>query len=291
MDFTASVLQGVNNETVLLADTMDNSGTNDRAEWLPLAPWATIAVPEGIPVEVRIVPTSPEVSSFTVGLEEICRDVIRYSSPLDLLGQLIEGQFYVVFPDPLHRGCEDVSRYAYHPPGRVTPVGEEGPSSATPADQWWFAFVQARIKSDLFTHWTSLMFDEAGNIFDPDAQKDEHDEYQKVRTSRRDFADARKKGVSVYSYSHALSEVSHFFRAKQRWWITMNGMTPPIGQDAARRQDVPNPDESLHARHGQGRGDGLERLELRLDQLAEHQARGPLDAEVSIDFDFEAVGL
>jgi len=291
MDFTASVLQGVNNETVLLADTMDDSGTNDRAEWLPLAPWATIAVPAGIPVEVRIVPNSPEVSSFVVGLEDICRDVIRYDSPLDLLGQLIEGQFYVVFPDPLHRGCEDVSRFAYHPPGRVTPVGEEGPSAPTPADQWWFAFVQARIKSDTFTHWTSLMFDEAGNLFDPDAQKDDHDTYQKVRDFAKGFADARKKGVSTYSYSHALSEVSHFFRAKQRWWITMNGMTPPIGKTLPGDKTCTIPTSRYTRSMGKGEAMVWNDSNYASINWPNIKRGARLDAEVSIDFDLEAVGL
>ncbi|WP_256423033.1 hypothetical protein [Halobellus rarus] len=291
MGFTAAVLQQVNNETVLLADTLDDSGTNERAEWLPLAPWTTIAIPEGIPVEVRIVPEAPEVSSFTVGLEEICRDVVRYSSPVDLLGQLVEGQFYVVFPDPLHRGCEAVSRYSYHGPNRVTEVGEPGPSAPTPADQWWFAFVQARIKRDIFPHWTSILVDEAGNLFDPDAEKDEHDEYQKIRKYAKDFADARKKGVSVYTYAHALSEVSHFFRAKQRWWVTMNGATPPIGKSLPGDKSCPIPT----ARYSRQMESG-EALTWNSQNYASinwpNIKRGArLDAEVSIDFDLEAVGL
>jgi len=131
MNSTIAWLQQLNNETVLLADTLDDSGTNERSEWLALAPWTTIAVPAGIPIDVRIVPESPEVAPFSVDLEDICRDVVRYESPRDLLGKLLEGQFYVVFPDPLHRGCEEASRFAYHGPDRVTPVGEPGPSSST----------------------------------------------------------------------------------------------------------------------------------------------------------------
>ena len=291
MQFTAATLMQLNNETVLLADTLDDSGTNERSEWLALAPWTTIAIPEGIPVSVRIVPDSPQVGPFEVDLEDICRDVVRYSSPRDLVGELLEGQFYVVFPDPLHRGCEDVSRHAYHGPGRVTPVGEPGPSSPTPADQWWFAFVQARIKFSEFNHWTSILFDEAGNLFDPDAEKDEHDEYQKIRKYAKDFADARKNGVSVFSYAHALSEVTHFFRAKQRWWVTMGGASPPIGKSLPGDKSCPIPTDRYTRDMSAGEAMSWNTNNYASFSWPNIKRGARLDAEVSIDFDLEAVGL
>jgi len=291
MGFTAAVLQQLNNETVLLADTMDDSGTNERSEWLALAPWTTIAVPAGIPVDVRIVPESPEVAPFTVDLADICRDVVRYESPRDLLDQLLEGQFYVVFPDPLHRGCEEASRYAFHGPDRVTPVGEPGPSGPTPADQWWFAFVQARIKFSEFNHWTSILFDEAGNLFDPDAEKDEHDEYQKVRKFAKDFADARKNGVSVFSYAHTLSEVTHFFGAKQRWWVTMGGASPPIGRSMPGDKSCPIPAERYTRDMETGEAMAWNTNNYASISWPNVKGQARLDAEVSIDFDLEAVGL
>lgn len=291
MQFTAGTLMQTSNETVLLADTLSDDGTNERSEWLALAPWTTIAVPEGIPVDVRIVPESPHATPFTVDLKEICRDVVTYSDPVDLLGQLVEGQFYVVFPDPLHRGCEDVSRYAYHGPDRVTPVGEPGPSAPTPADQWWFAFIQARIKNDRFNHWTSLLIDEAGNLLDPDAEKDEHDTYQKIRQLAKDFADARKKGVSVFTFAHALSEVTHFLRAKQRWWITMEGATPPVGKKLPGDKRCPM-QTARYARNLE-KGEALVWNTTNYASInwpnIKREVR--LDAEVSIDFDLEAVGL
>jgi hypothetical protein len=291
MQFTAATLMQCNNETVLLADTMDDSGTNERSEWLALAPWTTIAVPAGIPVSVRIVPDSPQVPAFEVELEEICRDVVRYSSPRDLLSQLMEGQFYVVFPDPLHRGCEDASRFAYHGPDRVTSVGEPGPSSPTPADQWWFAFVQARIKFDEFGHWTSILFDESGNLFDPDASKDAHDEYDKIRKFAKDFADARKKGVSVFSYAHALSEVIHFFRAKQRWWVTMGGTKPPIGKTLPGDKSCPINTERYTREMESGEAMAWNTKNYASISWPNVKRGARLDAEISIDFDLEAVGL
>ena len=266
-------------------------GSSSRSEWLALAPWTTIAVPAGIPIDVRIVPESPQVAPFHVDLEDICRDVVRYESPRDLLGKLLEGQFYVVFPDPLHRGCEDASRHAFHGPERVTPVGEPGPSSPTPADQWWFAFVQARIKLSEFNHWTSILFDEAGNLFDPDAEKDEHDEYQKIRKFAKDFADARKNGVSVYSYAHALSEVTHFFRANQRWWVTMAGATPPIGKSLPGDKSCPIPTERYSRNMETGEAMAWNANNYASISWPNVKGQARLDAEVSIDFDLEAVVL
>jgi hypothetical protein len=291
MQFTASSLMQLNNETVLLADTLDDSGTNERSEWLALAPWATIAVPAGIPIDVRIVPESPQVAPFSVDLEDICRDVVRYESPRDLLDQLIEGQFYVVFPDPLHRGCEEASRFAYHGPDRVTEVGEPGPSSPTPADQWWFAFVQARIKFSEFNHWTSILVDEAGNLFDPDAEKDEHDEYDKIRKFAKDFADARKSGVSVFTYAHALSEVTHFFRAKQRWWVTMAETDPPIGKSLPGNKSCPIPSKRYTQEMETGEAMAWNTNNYASISWPDVKRGARLDAEVSIDFDLEAVGL
>ncbi|WP_418284770.1 hypothetical protein [Halorubrum sp. DTA46] len=291
MQATVSWLMQLNNETVLLADTMDDSGTNERLEWLPLAPWATIAVPAGIPIDVRIVPESPQVAPFHVDLADICRDVVRYESPRDLLNQLLEGQFYVVYPDPLHRGCEEASRHAFHGPNRVTPVGEPGPSSSTPADQWWFAFIQARIKFSEFNHWTSILVDEAGNLFDPDAEKDVHEEYQKIKKFAKDFADARKNGVSVFSYAHALGELIRFFRAKQRWWVTMSRASPPIGKSLPGNKSCPIPTERYT--NGMEKGEAMAWNSKNYASISWPNVKGKarLDAEVSIDFDLEAVGL
>lgn len=291
MAFTIATLQQVNNETVLLADTMDDSGTNERSEWIPLAPWATAAIPAGIPVDVRIVPENDELQELTVDLEDVFRDVIRYESVTDLLGQLVPGQFYVAFPDPLHRGAEDVAPHAYHGPEAVTPVGDQGPNGPTPADQWWFAFFNARIKQDIFTHWTSVMFDEAGNIFDPEAEKDEHEEYNKITKFSKDFADARKKGVSVYSYSHAMAELHPKYRAKQRWWITMNGMEPPVGKSLPGEKSCPIPTTWYTQDMESGEAMTWNSSNYASISWPNLKRGARLDAEVSIDFDLGAVGL
>lgn len=224
----------VNNETVIWAETADESGTNERAEWLPFAPFATLVLPAGMDTTVRIEPEHHAASNFEVAPEEIARDVIRYESIQDLLGRLQPGQFYVVFPDPLHRGADEVSKFNYFSYEDVRKAaesdGDGGPSKPTDADQWWFAFIAHRISGDVFVHPTYFNFDEAGNVFDPDAGKDIHEFYQKNKWYREKYADARKKAVSVGYQTHALSELNTFARQKIRWRLTMNGNAPPIGR-------------------------------------------------------------
>jgi hypothetical protein len=228
--YFALVSMQINNETVLWAETFDDSGTNDRSEWLALAPWTTLALPSDLPVTVRLVPYEASVAPFEVPLESLVRDVIRYDSPQDLNQQLMPGQFYVVFPDPHHNGCRQVSRHAYWGPEAITPPGEQGPDQATPANHWWFAYLASRITGDEYLHPTTIIADEAGNWIDPDARKDDHDSYQKCKWLAEKFADARKKGVSLGTMTHGIAELFTRFRVKQRWWVTMNGSAPPVNK-------------------------------------------------------------
>jgi len=287
--FIATTIAQLNNETVLWADTLDDSGTNERCEWLALAPYVTIAVPEGIPVDVRVVPKDPALNEVTLDLEEICRDVVRYKSPRDLNRKLLEGQIYVVFPDPLLRGCNEVSQWTYNPPSSTTPVGEPGPDSATPADHWWFAWMSARITHDDFVHWTSVMLDEAGNLLDPDARKDEHDSYQKVKWWSQKFADARKKGVSIFTMCHALSEINQLQRKKQRWWLTMPGMSPPIGKTMPGEKTCPM-EYDYTTSMDKGEAQVWNTRNYASISWPNLKREGRIDAEISIDFDLETVG-
>lgn len=282
-------LMQLNNETVLWADSLASGGTNERTEWLPLAPYATIAIPAGIPVTVRIVPEDPTVETFEVGIEAICRDVIRYESVRDLNRQLLPGQFVVVYPDPLHRGCEDVSEFSYHPPSRVDSDDDNAPDNPTPANQWWFAWFASRISYADFNHWTSVFIDEAGNIFDPDASKGTHDTYDKLTWFAKKFADARKKGTSVFTATHALSEEHQAKRKKQRWWMTMNGTSPPIGKTLPGDKKCPMPDDYA-SNMDDGEGQAWTTTNYASVSWPNLKRDARLDAEISIDFDLAAIG-
>ncbi|MBB6645069.1 hypothetical protein [Halobellus ruber] len=276
-----------NNETFIWAESVDESGTNERTEWLPFAPFATIAIPEGLDTAVRIVPKAATAATFEVDIETIARDVIRYESINDLMAQLLPGQFYVVFPDPLHRGCEAVSKFNYFNYRQVTPRGEDGPNRPTDADQWWFAFVAHRISGDEFVHPTFINLDEAGNLLDPDASKDIHQHYQKVKWFRNKYADARKKGLSFGYQAHSLSEVHKFPRQKIRWRVTMPGNEPPINRTLPGERSCPmNTDltSSLDPGHAYV-WKSPHFAEIRWPDLKSKPKDNPrLDAEVSIDF-------
>lgn len=276
----------VNNETFIWAESVDETGTNERTEWLRFAPFTTIAVPDALGTRVRIVPKNPSVDPFQVDIGMIARDVIRYESIQDLTRQLLPGQFYVVFPDPLHRGCREVSKFNYWNFRQTTPPGETGPDRPTDADQWWFAFVAHRISADEFVHPTVINLDEAGNILDADAEKDDHEHYEKIRWFRNKYADARKKGVSFAYQAHSLSEVHRFARQKIRWRTTMPGNSPPINRTLPGERSCPI-EKDLTSSMDPGRAiiwknyfadfkwPNLKRLPKDVPQL---------DAEVSIDF-------
>lgn len=273
----------VSNETCIWAESVDESGTNERTEWLAFAPFATLAIPAGMDTRVRIVPEDVSVSEFEVRPEDIARDVIRYESIQDLMGQLVPGQFYVVFPDPLHRGCRAVSKFNYFNHRQTTPPGEPGPDRPTDADQWWFAFVAHRISGDVFPHPTYINLDEAGAVLDADAAKDIHEHYEKVKWFRDKYADARKKGLSFGYQAHALSEVHRFSRQKIRWRLTMNGNSPPIGRTLPGDRQCPL-ETDLTSSMDAGMGVIWKAPHFAKVKWPNLKAQARLDAEVSIDF-------
>lgn len=277
--------QQVNNATVIWAESVDESGTNERTEWLLMAPFATLCIPEGLDTSVRIVPKEiTGVDPFQVDVEAIARDVIRYESVDDLMQQLIPGQFYVVFPDPLHRGCRDVSKFNYFNYTETTPDGETGPTQPTDADHWWFAFIAHRISGDVFNHPTFINVDEAGNILDADAERNVHEHYDKIKWFRNKYADARKKGVSFGYQAHALSEVHRFARQKIRWRVTMPGNAPPIGKKLPGDRSCPI-ETDITSRLPPGQAAMWKAphfAEIKWPNLKRKATT--LDAEVSIDF-------
>lgn len=281
----AVTLMQLNNETVLWADTLDDEGaTNERAEWLALAPWATLALPASHDVDARLAPEYHGLADVHLDLEDVARDVLRYDGPGDLVRQLEPGQFYVVYPDPLHRGCSDASRFRYWTPDAVTPPDEEGPNQATPADQWWFAFWAARISRDEFLHPTTVILDEGGNVLDEDARKDAHDTYQKCKWFRDKFADARKKGLSFVTMTHSLSELFPKFRQKQRWFFTPGGTSAPVGRTLPGGKECPLPSDFMH-HYGAGEG-VLWKADGTYAPMSWPNIKGKyqLDAELSLEF-------
>lgn len=215
---TAIKLMQLNNETCIWA------GTSNETEWIPLAPYTTVALPERVKIDVTATPMNPDFGRREISFRDIARDVIYYKNPEDLVKKLIPGQFYVVFPDPHFRECERLTGYNYNDAWSVNDA-----TKVTPTKHWWFAFWRARLHKDLYMHRTSIFIDELRNLLYQGSAKDEHDTLQKVEMWIETMAEARKKNVSFFGMSHTLGEIHHDFRDKLRWIITMNNTPLPEG--------------------------------------------------------------
>jgi hypothetical protein len=197
-----------------------------RSEWLPLAPWATLWLPEG-DVEARLRPTDPRESAVRVGvedLEEIVRDIERYATPRDLNDSMDSG-INIVYPDPAMAGCQTVveqsARQVEPPDGR-----EELFSPDDPTKHWWFAWVLDRVDSGPHD-WTTWICDEIGDICPHGARKDSYATYQKVELLKDTWVDARKHHLSIFGFGHSEADVHGMVRRKMRWRVAMPKSSNP----------------------------------------------------------------
>ncbi|MFC7076083.1 ATP-binding protein [Haloarcula halophila] len=214
------------NHTVRLLEENDEKvvwrASTARSEWLPFAPWARVCLPEGVDVSARFVPKVPTQEGFDVDLEEIVREVVRYRSPTHLNQELLkEGQFHVVYPDPKMRGIQSI----YEATQEKQYDGLEF-SAEDPLNHWWFGYILARVERGPY-HWTSLMFDEIGDIAPEAARNDEYAHYQKVELFKDCMVDARKTGLSIFMFGHTESDIHSMIRRKIRWRVAMSGKANP----------------------------------------------------------------
>jgi energy-coupling factor transporter ATP-binding protein EcfA2 len=190
LNYLSARLMDINEETVVWR------GSTSRSEWLPLAPWTTLCLPEGVEVDARLESrkkSEPSVPLDVDDLEEIVRDVQRYSDPIDLNHRVLEpGGFHVVFPDPELRGCAEIYRADDDTPAKRDNLFSE----EDPATHWWFGWFLGRVNHGPH-HWTTLVLDEIGDVVPQDAQKDQFGTYQKVDLMKDAWVDARKHGLSV----------------------------------------------------------------------------------------------
>jgi hypothetical protein len=204
-----------------------------RSEWLPLAPWTTLCLPSGLPVQIQLEPQRPTEPSFEITLDEleehIVREVRRYDSPRHLNEDVLQpGQLHVVYPDPLMRGCQDA--YERSPEKRYdAPPDRPLFHESDPSLHWWFGWVLDRIESGPHD-WTTLILDEIGDIAPQSAKKDSYGSYQKVELLQDCWVDARKKGLSIYSFGHSETDIHQMIRHKLRWRVSMNSTANPTSK-------------------------------------------------------------
>ena len=206
----------INNETLLWMLTLD------ELECLPLAPYMTVAVPEGIEYEVHAKPRNPTLPTTEIELTDVFRDTIEYRTPRDLMTKIVPGGLYAVLPDPLFRGCEKQTTATY------TPAREaDEPAEVTPLRDVNFAFMDTRAKDDEFLHSTTMVLDEFSDLVPLNPEADENDENRKVKGYPVSQGKGRKKNLSTMTLSHSVARVDEGVREKTRWFVTMPKTPPP----------------------------------------------------------------
>jgi len=217
----ANVIAGVrmpeiNNETLLWMLTLD------ELECLPLAPFMTVAVPEGIEYDVYAKPRAPTLPNVEIDLTDVFRDTITYSNARDLMQQIVPGGLYAVLPDPLFRGCKRLTQATY------TPAREaEEPAEVTPLRDNTFAFVKSRATDDEFLHPTVMVNDEFSDLVPLNPEANENDLSKKVKDYPTALGKARKKNFSTMNLSHSIARCDEGIREKNRWFVTMPNTPPP----------------------------------------------------------------
>ncbi len=206
----------INNETLLWMLTLD------ELECLPLAPYMTVAVPEGIEYEVYAKPRNPTLPTTEISLTDVFRDTITYRTPRDLMTKIVPGGLYAVLPDPLFRGCEKQTTATY------TPAREaDEPAEVTPLRDVNFAFMDTRAKDDEFLHSTTMVHDEFSDLVPLNPEADENDQNRKVKGYPVSQGKGRKKNLSTMTLSHSVARVDEGVREKTRWFVTMPKTPPP----------------------------------------------------------------
>lgn len=209
--------------------------STSRSEWLPFAPWARVCLPKGIDIEARFVPKDPTQEGFSVDLEDIVREVVYYRDPIHLNHDLLKpGQFHVVYPDPKMRGLQEI----YETDQEKQYDGLEF-TPDDPLNHWWFGWMHARI-SEGPHHWSSVMFDEIGDIAPESARADKYAHYQKVELLKDCWVDARKMGHSIFAFGHSEADIHSMIRRKIRWRVALNETANPTsGGDVVGFSRVP----------------------------------------------------
>jgi len=212
-----TIMQINQRENVLWFSTLDD------VEWATLARYATVALPEGVETRLTVEPYRKRLSTFEISIEDICRDVIRYSDPKDLTSTLADrtpGQFYVVYPDPEFRKCESITNRPYF---SLFDSDVESSTDATPLSHWWFALHEQLVHGVGYGEWTTEICDEAQKWLHQRASSDEHEWWEKVQDWATTHGDARKQRVSAFLAIHQWEEAHADVKAKMRWGATMNG--------------------------------------------------------------------
>lgn len=213
-------------------------GDPRRSEWLRLKHWTTLWLPEGTDVEATWMAEEEDAdrpAGEVDDLEDVVRDVLFYSDPADLVEQLgagPDGSFNVIYPDPLFRGCEEITYETEYTanPLPFTPKKDadpEGGRPASPLTHWWFAFFIAAVENGTEYRWLSWFFDEFGDLCESNPKNhDGHQTYDKIEMVKSAWIDARRRGFSTFAAIHRESQIYHGTAEEFMWRVDMPDETP-----------------------------------------------------------------
>lgn len=234
-------LMEINNEAIVWR------ASESRSEWVAFAPWARVCLPSSCDATARLMSKDPSVPAREVDLEDIAREVVYYDDIRHLNQELLKpGRFHVVYPDPQMTGANEI--YEASPKKYAI---EFSPND--PPKHWWVAWMLDRVENGPF-FWTSLMFDEVGDVISQDASKDEFDTYDKVLLFRDCYVDARKYGLSAFEFGHSETDIHEKLRRKVRWRSTLNGMANPTRPSQVVGVETVPMNKDLTSRMPVGRG-------------------------------------
>lgn len=194
-------------------------GSQSRAEWTPLAPWATLCLPSSCKGEIqaRLDPADETEEPLPVALTNVARSVEWYDDPTHLNHEVLEpGRFHVVYPDPYLTGCQHVYRDA-----EVKVAGVEF-DPEHPVTHWWYGYLLSRMEYGP-NMWTTVVLDELKALVGQDASKDAYGTYQKIELLAEAWVDFRRKGMTVWGASHQEGEIHEMIRKKIEWRAELTG--------------------------------------------------------------------
>jgi len=211
-------------------------GRSGGSGWLPFKPWTTLFLPAHADVTPEWQTESDQPIGRVEDLADVVRDVYYYSDVHDLLdelGEVPDGSFCVVYPDPSFAGCRRATRESDRVAGELPFVAEwetDDPSEETPIIHWWFAFVLARVEHGPF-RWMSLLFDEAGDLMPEGASQAESRLHDKIQALRGSWAASRKRLLSLYFFIHHEENIHHDIRREFKWRVHMpDGSSNPVSR-------------------------------------------------------------
>jgi energy-coupling factor transporter ATP-binding protein EcfA2 len=235
-DHVGGRLIGVNDEIVVVR------GRQNSSDWRRFAPWTTLYLPSGVDISIE---WKYQTDRPVPSPEELVRDVVYYDDVMDLLRTLEDrprGTYNVVYPDPEHRGCNDIIDRASSVPYHIefTPQSAAtGDSEPTPVSHWWFAFMLARTEfgkvrdADGDPMWMTLMIDEIGELApeNPPGGEDGHYTWEAVQMLASMMIDVRSAGLSIFGNCHYWSDIATPWRKQFNYRISMpDGRQNPVKQ-------------------------------------------------------------